>query len=155
MSQAPKTDLARKLWETCPKCYGDLLADHDGGLYCPQGHYRAANATSLPPDVEAGQKLIADGGDRRKGGGFDCPVEGCDGSFGVEVFDDYGGSKVVTTCDHAVNWCAYCENLFPAGELVFYQRPDGIATDKPTPKVHLCEGCARANRAFMVPGWDL
>jgi uncharacterized Zn finger protein (UPF0148 family) len=62
MSQAPKTDLARELWETCPECYGDLLADRDGALYCPQGHYRAANATSLAPDVDAGQKLIADGG---------------------------------------------------------------------------------------------
>lgn len=62
MSQPPKTDLARELWETCPKCYGDLVGDRDGALYCPQGHYRAANATSLPSDVDAGQKLIADGG---------------------------------------------------------------------------------------------
>jgi uncharacterized Zn finger protein (UPF0148 family) len=55
MSQAPKTDLARELWETCPECYGNLLADRDGALYCARGHYRAANATSLPPDVDAGQ----------------------------------------------------------------------------------------------------
>jgi uncharacterized Zn finger protein (UPF0148 family) len=64
MSQAPKTGTPRDLWETCPKCYGDLLADRDGGLYCPQGHYRAANATTLPPDADggSGQMLVADGG---------------------------------------------------------------------------------------------
>lgn len=62
MSQPPKTDLARELWETCPECYGELVADHDGGLYCPRGHYRAANATSLTPEIKPGQRLRADGG---------------------------------------------------------------------------------------------
>jgi hypothetical protein len=59
MSQPPKTDLARVLWETCPKCYGKLLADREGGLKCRLGHYRAANATSLP-----GRRIVADGGNR-------------------------------------------------------------------------------------------
>lgn len=86
---------------------------------------------------------------------FDCPVEGCTGSFRVDVFDEHGGGKVVTTCDHAINWCAYCERRFPADELVYYHRPGAIDTDAPMPKLYLCEGCARANRAFMVPGWDL
>ena len=43
--------------QTMTRPFGD-----DGGLYCPQGHYRAANATTLPSDADPGQKLIADGG---------------------------------------------------------------------------------------------
>jgi len=62
MSQAPKTDLARELWETCPKCYDELRNAPGGDLVCPTGHYRAENATSLPADVDPGQKLVADGG---------------------------------------------------------------------------------------------
>ena len=62
MTQPPKTDLARELWMTCPKCYGDLRADRDGALVCPEGHYRFDNTTSVRGDVDPGQKLIADGG---------------------------------------------------------------------------------------------
>ena len=63
MSQPPKTDLARELWETCPKCYGDLDRDGGGDLYCPEGHYRASG-TAPAVDVDQGQRLIADGGPR-------------------------------------------------------------------------------------------
>jgi hypothetical protein len=62
MSQPPKTDLARVLWETCPKCYGQLDGDSHG-LYCPQGHYQTGSPAVGPTDLnEADQRLIADGG---------------------------------------------------------------------------------------------
>lgn len=148
MSQAPKTDLARELWETCPKCYGDLLADRDGGLYCPQGHYRAANATSLPSDVDPGQKLIADGG------GGDCSVDGCDGAYKLDSIVDKGGTghrRVVSTCEHTLIVCEYCRRARPADEIVFSLRPD---VAPPAGKSVLCKKCAKGNRVYSLTGWD-
>jgi len=51
--QAPKTALARVLWETCPECYDRLEPDSNGTLVCPRGHYRAEGATTLAEPADA------------------------------------------------------------------------------------------------------
>lgn len=89
-------------------------------------------------------------GDRHK-----CPVEGCDGNYNVDVVDTIGGGQVVTTCEHVIGFCAYCDRPVPAGKLVFYNRSDGYTTDKPTPIVHFCETCAAAGKVEEVPGWSV
>lgn len=64
MSQPPKTDAARLLWETCPECMGKLEPELGGDLVCPKGHYRAVDAATVEwrEDTPA-NPLIADGGD--------------------------------------------------------------------------------------------
>ena len=61
MSQPPKTDLARKLWEMCPVGYGQLVPDGEGRLECGLGHYSADNGTQPPHDPEPGRRIMADG----------------------------------------------------------------------------------------------
>lgn len=93
MSQAPKTDLARELWEMCPKCYGDLQPSTDGELVCPEGHYRAENATSLTPEDTGGSRLVADGG------GPECQLSDCEAAATATVeHPEYGGIQVCRTC---------------------------------------------------------
>jgi len=92
MSQAPKTDLARVLWETCPKCYGRLQPSPDGALVCPEGHYRAENATSLVPQ-DTGQQVMADGGSP------ECQLSDCNAAATTTVeHPDYGEIHVCDTC---------------------------------------------------------
>lgn len=83
-----------------------------------------------------------------------CPASGCDGVFEVEVFDTKGGGQVVTTCEHAIGFCAYCDRPVPANDLVFYHRDDALTNDKPTPMVQFCETCAAAGKVEEVPGWS-
>jgi hypothetical protein len=87
---------------------------------------------------------------------FNCPAEGCDGGFFTDTVTDGAGTRhhsIETNCHHAVLPCEYCENPTLADKIVLASPPDVDQQEK-TVKSVLCEGCAKANRAFALSGWS-
>ena len=87
---------------------------------------------------------------------FSCPADGCDGGFVTTTITDGAGTKhhsTETNCSHTVLPCEYCENPTLAEEIVL-AAPRGTDHHEKTVKSVLCEGCAKANRAYALSGWS-